>query len=502
MKKNSFLFLLLFLAGCGTFSSVRISYNLPDNSNPVETKKALGSLYLLFRVPPTGEESSLGLLAGAMLKQDSYDINAALFARKLASVFSERGATVLTYRVSRDNNKNEPYLPFFEPSGMLEVKLSQPQVSVNKEERRKDHYDKAGQKQTVKSVVWVYKAEMDAGVKLISYPEQKTLDKWTLPLERVEERVDNGKDAAEWYEENSGWLSSQAVDKLVERYLNRQILRYRPLARKKNDKESSEAVSLGVWDRWPEAEGIWARRLKESGDWRDYLNLGVASEVKKDFAVAKDYYSKAREKAGGDKDAKKILWNQIFTDLEVMLSMAAPSAPGRGDWFSPKMAVLPFSDETTSIDGPIMVRGLIYNALKESGYNMLSLEETDSILQSHGYTQGGQLGAAKNRDLCKWLGADRLFFGDITNFNEVMAGIYNKREIKGQFSLWDRKTGKQLWAYSGSVVKVSAPKNFLKGMLTQLANKMLESIKKKPLAYEASIFSSQTAENLPAKVNR
>ena len=468
----------------------------------METKKAMGSLYLLVRVRPPGEDSALGSLAGALLKQKAYDFDPSSFARKVSQVLAKQGAGVSAYRVSRDANADEPYLPSFAPSGMLEVKLSQPQVSAAKEERRQDYTDKAGKKQTVQSTVWVYKAGMSAEVRLISYPELKVLDSWLLPLERAEERADKEKDLAEWYDENAGRLSGQAADKLVERYLNRQVFRSRPLVRKKDDKESASAVSLAEREKWGEAKAIWTRRAVQGGDWRDYLDLGVVSEVKKDYAAAREYYSKARGKAGGDKDAKKIFWDQIFKDLDVMLAAVGAAPAGATVWFSPKMAVLPFSDETTSMEGPEMVRGLVYDALKEGGYDVMSLEETDNILRNHSITQGGQLGIAADADLCKWLGVERLFFGDITTFNEVMAGLYNKREIKGQFSLWDLKAGAQVWTSAESVVKVNTPKSFLGGIFSQLSRGLLERSKNKPLSYEASVFARQTIETLPNKAGK
>ena len=82
--------------------------------------------------------------------------------------------------------------------------------------------------------------------------------------------------------------------------------------------------------------------------------------------------------------------------------------------------------------GPYTDAVLIREALAASGYRLQTSEETDNILLSHGMTQGGQLGAADQAEICKWLGVERLFYGDINEFGEVMTGIYNRRMIKGR----------------------------------------------------------------------
>jgi hypothetical protein len=182
-----------------------------------------------------------------------------------------------------------------------------------------------------------------------------------------------------------------------------------------------------------------------------------------------------------------------------MLSTGPAVRPAGADWFAGSAAILPFTDETTSIDGPPMLRTLIYESLKNAGYRMQPLEETEKLLLAHGFTQGGQLGAADQAEICKWLGVEKLFLGDINEFGEVMAGVYNRRMIKGRVMLWDQRTGNFIWSIDSSVVKVSAPKSFLGGMFSQLAKGLVERLKNKPLAYEASLFAAKTVEALPNK---
>lgn len=499
MKKILILPMFCLLAGCGNFYSVRIPYYLPENNNAIETRKALASLYIAVKASPAPEESALGNIVGGLLNGRGAELDAYEFAKRTALAFSGPGVKVLAYRVFRTKEESDPYIRYFAPSGVLELKISDPAVSARKENRSSVYYDRNKQRQTVKSVVWVYSASISANIRLVSGADGKVLDKMSDTFAITEERPDNGKSSADWYAENETKLFGAVTARLSGRYIGRQVLRARPLFRKKDDPGSAKAADLARRGKWSEAENIWSGRLRQKNDWRDMMALAVAAEVRKDYSGAKDYYLKAREASAGDKEAKPANWGEILGDLEIALSTGPAARPAGDDWFSGRMAILPFTDETTSIDGPPMLRTLIYGSLTAAGYRIQPLEETDKLLLSHGLTQGGQLGAADQAELCKWLGVERLFYGDINEFGEVMAGVYNRRMIKGRVMLWDLKDGGLVWALDTSVIKVNTSKSFLGGMFSQLAKGLIERIKNKPLAYESGLFARQVAETLPNK---
>ena len=490
---------LLIFCGCGNYYSVKIPYYLPEGNNIAETKKALSFLYIAVKAPPEPEESALGDLVGGLINGRRVEMDTYEFARKTALTFSGPDMKVLAYRVFRTREESDPYIRYFNPSGILALEISDPAVSARKENRSNVFYDKKKVKQTVKSVVWVYSASISAGIRLVSGADGKVLDKMSDTFAYTEERSDNNKSAADWYAENEAKLFGAVTVRLSGRYLGRQVLRARPLFRKKDDPVSAKAADLAQRGKWSEAEKIWSARLPEHNDWRDMLDLAVAAEVRKDYSSAKGYYQRARESSTGDPEAKPANWGEILGDLDIMLSTGSAARPAGEDWFAASVAILPFTDETTSIDGPPMLRTLISESLKDAGYRLQPLEDTDKILLSHGFTQGGQLGAADQAEICKWLGVERLFMGDINEFGEVMAGVYNRRMIKGRIMLWDLKSGDFVWALDTGVIRVSTSKNFLGGMFSQLAKGLIERIKNKPLAYEASVFSAKTVSALPGR---
>lgn len=491
------LLLFLFLCGCGNYYSVRIPYRLPDKSS-VEVKKALSALYITVRAQPEPEEN----IVGSLLKQRSSGLNAYALGKKIAETLSAPGAGVRAYRISRAKEDADNYARYFAPSGVLEVKVSAPQVSVGKEERSSTYTDKDKNQQTVKTTVWKYSASVTADIKLASSSGAGTLDKAGQTFVIVEERRDDKADAHDWYRDHEEKLFDDAASWLAGRYLGRPVQRLRPVFAKKDDKGSSRAADLAFREKWPQAEALWGERLKAGGGWRDLLGLGVAAEVRGDLDPARSYYLKARDAAAGDKDAKAVRWKEILSDLDLALSTAAAPAPPERDWFSVPAAVLPFSDATTSIDGPPMLRTLFYEALRAAGYRVQAPAETDRLLLAHGFTQGGQLGAADPAELCEWLGVQRIFYGDIGAFGEVMAGLYNRRTVQGRLSLWDLGEGNFIWSAEPSVVKVNTPKSLVGGLLSQLAKGLAERIRNKPLAYEASLFTSGAAEALPNRPGR
>lgn len=491
--RKLFPLLLVLLSGCGNYYSVRVPYQVPDSPNARAARAAMGGLYLVVKTPAPAEENALSGLAGALLNSTGPGFSPAALAQRSARALTRPGSRVCAWRV--DKGAAEAFDAELKPSGILTLAVARPSVSSRKEERSSFYYDKKKQKQTVKNKVWAYGAALNAQVRLAAWPAKTVLDSWTETFTWAEDRYDNSKDANDWYAENEEKLFSALTSRLVARYAGRPVERLRPVFFRKGDKESEAAVKLAQQNDWAGAEGLWLKRAAAAGDWRDYLGLAVSAELKKDYSGAADYYRQAQKRAAGDKEAAKVFWEQISGDLDLAMA-AAPSSGCAGGWFGVKTAILPFTDETTSLDGPPLVRQLLFERLKESGYDLVPLEAVDDALRRRGYSDGGQLAAAKPEEIAAWLGAGRLVYCHLTDFGEVMAGVYNRRMVKGSVNVWDAASKSGL-AFDESVVKVKTPKSFLGGMFSQLAKGLAERIKNKPLAYEAGLFAVQAAENLP-----
>ncbi|MDD2804874.1 MAG: hypothetical protein PHV33_04910 [Elusimicrobiales bacterium] len=493
MKKLLLLLPLAALAGCAGYLSVKVKHRLP--AAPAASRPALGALYLVIKPPPP-EEGELSSLAGALLGKSGPDMNFQSLARRAAKMLRQPGSRLCAWRVEKGGGKPSDFADRLNPSGLLVLTLGAPSVSYKKEERSAVQYDRKRKKQTVKSKVWAYSATLPAEVHLLAWPGEAVLDSWAEVFTVSEDRFDKAKEESDWYTDNEEKLFAQVAGRIADRYAGRVIERFRPVFAVKKDEESEKAAELAGDGRWEEASAVWRARLPQGG-WRDQLGLAVAAEVGKDYAAAEEAYRRAQALAEGDKAAKPVRWGEIYRDLERARAVQEARKCDQS-WFEVKTALLPFSDETTSIDGPVLARQLLFAQLKEAGYSLLPLEETDERLRRRGFSDGGQLTAAKPGDLSAWLEAGRLVFGDITDYGEIMAGVYNRRMIKGGFRVW--APGEQELSFGESVVRVKAPKSLLGGLAGQLAKGLVERVRNKPLAYEAGIFSRQAAENLPAAV--
>jgi len=501
INKLLFLSLSMVLTGCGNYFSVKLPYVIPNGPAAAANRELLTQIYILARVPAGREETVLTGLVAALVKPPVPALDGGAFTRRLAASFRRPGVSVTAYRTLREGNGTgaDSFAARLNPASLLEVTLGAPSVSANKETRETVYTDKQKKRQILKTTVWVYSAHVTGLIKFSAYPAMEQRDLYSDTFVYTEERSDNSKSAADFYAANEEKLFSLVCTGIVRRYLGQPVLRYRQVFFKKGNAELKTAADHAQRGRWPQAKEVWEKQLHTPDGWRAAFNLAVAAETEKDYAAAAGLYRQAREKSGGDKEARIVGWAGIFSDLEYMLAVSTAPAPGGTSWFSLRTALLPFSEETASVSGPLMVREMLADAIKGAGYKLQDPAETDRILREHGYSDGGQLGAVAKGDLYKWLGVERVIYGNISDFGEVMAGLYNRRVVGGSFIMREEGAQAEVWTHRETVAKVKTPKNFASGMVSQLAKGLWERMKNKPLAEEADLFVKRVAESLPNK---
>ncbi len=494
MKKIPILTFLALLAGCGGYYSVKVPYRVPGDPAAAAARPALGALYLVVRPPNDPIAEKAGGLAG-LLGKSLPDMDLPGLGALTARAVNAPGSRICAWAVEKVDSPPGIFAPRFSPSGLMVVSLKKPAITVSRRERSVVRYDKNKNKETVKTTVWVYSASLAADVRVLSWPDKAVLDSWADSESYSEERFDDSREKQDWYAAGEEKLFNKLAGKIAARYTGHMAYRFRPLFKVKKDAESEKALSLARSGSWAGAVEIWRARAERTGGWRDYLGLAVAAELSKDPGAARDYYKRAQAASSGDKAAKPVRWADIYRDIDSVVS-EPQERPCDGSWFAVRTAVLPFADETTSIDGPILARQLVFDRLKAAGYDLMPLEETDELLRRHGFSDGGQLAAAAPEKIAGWLGAGRLVYCDISDYGEIMAGIYNRRMIAGTARV--REKGGAEFSFRESVIKIKTQKSLIGGLASQLAKGMMERIKNKPLGYEAGLFSRQVAGDLPA----
>ena len=511
MRKWSIPFFILALSACGP-ARVSIRYPAPSTPDEISRARALASAYLLISPPPRVPNTLLGKQikkAASKVKFGGsrlFDLDAAALATALSKAVESRGGEIIAYRVA--DKTYAPFLNGLTPSGIIRISLATLTVDQTRYEKEITQKDSKTKKVTKRmAVYWKHKATLTGRIRFFSHPDNNTLGKATFAVTHSGELQAKGAAEAKrkWLKKAWRGLLKKTAKQAVAGIGNTTVVtRSRTLYIDKEDPDSKNAAKIARAGKWEVASSLWARRLEEDrGNWRDLMNLALASERVRLYSEAKRIYSDARKAAGPDPEATKVPWEQIQADLDAVSSLAIGRAKGARDWFAAPIAVLPFSDNTTSVDGPEILREMIWKALSKSGYNAIDLDSSDRALRAHGYSQGGQLHKGKHRDFAKWTGASRVLYGDITEFRDIMLGRFGKRIVAGTLRLWDAPSKKWIWKAEEPVINEAAElgsANAAKASLgNQIGRSFLEKWMGKPLGPESRDFVRINLETLPLR---
>jgi hypothetical protein len=111
--------------------------------------------------------------------------------------------------------------------------------------------------------------------------------------------------------------------------------------------------------------------------------------------------------------------------------------------FGYELAILPMANETTNLDGPVVLRKALYKKLTHRGYSVMPLEETDSLLNEMGITDGGQLNALPVKEISEKLQARRLVYTNLITFKPLRIALFEV--IKLNIRMFDGKSETLIW---------------------------------------------------------
>jgi hypothetical protein len=129
----------------------------------------------------------------------------------------------------------------------------------------------------------------------------------------------------------------------------------------------------------------------------------------------------------------------------------------RPDATGPKVAVAPMENRSNDISASEVIRSAFVGAITREGWNVLPTEESDRMLrESLGIAYGGQLASTTPGEVCRNLGVEGVFYGEIREWNKTTTGIYNNVTVAASFELYDRN-GTRVWQGSDTQSKVLVP---------------------------------------------
>lgn len=164
------------------------------------------------------------------------------------------------------------------------------------------------------------------------------------------------------------------------------------------------------------------------------------------------------------------------------------------------VALLPLSNQSNELGAPEIARKLMLEHLREKGYSVKPLADTDDILTRNGISEGGQLNAITPEKLGSELGVDGLVYGDVIEYNFINIGVYRNRVVEINFKILDPVTGDVIWEDERKV----SNKEFTldrdeigRSFAVGLARKMIENVISSPLMPECKEVIRKIAGTLP-----
>lgn len=469
------------LAACVP-GTVRVAYPAGDSPEDLAAAKALSQVYVVF--PAEDGDQDLGSFAAA-----------------LDEGLRARGGAVVAYRAA--GPEPDPFAAELAPTSVLSVDLSLGPLERSDFEKEVKTKDKDGVETVRKDPFTRLKRTLTAAL-VLRTPDGAERDSRTVFVMQSEEKprpeAAKVKDGA-WMGRHGEKLMRDTARRAAGALpAPRAVTRDRELFIERKDPVSKDAAAKAFDGAWEEASALWAGRLEDGrGSWRDLWNLAVAAEQRKAYAEAARLYRKAAAEASSDTAAAHVPFSEAAADSVRGDSLFARSTAAAA-FFARPTAVLPYSDDTTSVDGPANLRTLTAAALRRGGWAVADLEETDRALRRRGYSQGGQLKRADPADLARWTGAERLFFGDVSEFRNVMLGFLGRREVVGTLRLWDH--GGEVYSVEKNAVTQEGTVDGAEAtglMAGQLGKALLEAWSRKPLGAESALWVVRALQGLPLR---
>lgn len=468
------------LAACAA-PEVRLSYPMPKTPQQEAIAKALSQAFLAFTQPTDGMRE---------------------FAVSFDQVLAARGGAVLAYAFSP--SEQDALASSLAPSSVIRISFEP--ISVVRSESTKEVKSKDSQgKETVAKVPFVKRTgRLQVQLALAGAADLPAIGR-SVSVEFTEERK---KDSAE-RTDDAAWLR-KAQPRLMRSAGKKAaaslpvaglVQRSRPVFVDDKDPVSAQARDHAFKGAWEAASALWASRLEEGrGGWKDVWDLALAAESRRVYPEAERLYRKAQEKSAGDPEAAALKFDEVIADISAASRFMGRSEAA-AEYFSRPTAVMPFSDETTSIDGPANLRTMVAQSLTEGGWAVIPSDEVDAALRRHGFSQGGQLKKTTPAKLAAWTDAERVLFGDISEFRNIMLGAVGRRLVAGSVRIWDATARSDSYSSEKKVetVEAAGPKDAAGRLSAQLGKALIENLRHKPLAEESETWVERVLQGLPLR---
>ena len=104
-------------------------------------------------------------------------------------------------------------------------------------------------------------------------------------------------------------------------------------------------------------------------------------------------------------------------------------------WTPQKIAVLPFTNQSSDVAVEKFARVVMYQTLQRYGFDVMPLEVVDAKLDELGITEGGHLAAITVDELAQAIPANSFLYGEVIEAQRIMLGVYFSKKFKANFKI-------------------------------------------------------------------
>lgn len=140
----------------------------------------------------------------------------------------------------------------------------------------------------------------------------------------------------------------------------------------------------------------------------------------------------------------------LLLSFILLLGGCAALEPTRADRPAPgplprTVAVLPFEGPEGKEEGRRIVRGVVYNHLSGTTYEVLKLHLVDERLQTAQLLTTDAIARQSPQELGALLKADAILYGTVTHYNRLYALLYSQVAVGAKIRLVEAGSGKLIW---------------------------------------------------------
>jgi hypothetical protein len=165
----------------------------------------------------------------------------------------------------------------------------------------------------------------------------------------------------------------------------------------------------------------------------------------------------------------------------------------------PKVAVTPMENKSNDLSSSDIIRDAFVEGVARKGFAVVPVAESDRVLwETLGISYGGQLPSTTPQEVCKALGVEAVFYGDVLEFSKTTTGIYNSSTASAAFRMY-RKDGVLVWEGNDRQVRQDTPRGG-GNLAAEIIARGLGNLLLNPMTPQGKRVGENIARKVPAGV--